>query len=263
MRLPVLIGAWLWLAGTFISASVPEFSHSRDLPPLKMAAADLDTILLKAQSFIAVAGPPGEQDFARESVKVGIRGHEIEIPHFSLASSLAFPKEVFRFSYNYSRPDGPIASLTIDLSDDSRRISVSGESADQVETLSNQLANDFVPYSTPIGGAKFRHLAGACLLVFLLMSLMVSSAYCWNTRRYGAFGMPICSAIGLMLVLLVPWNRFLPGFALYQRYSPFFLVRHAPEICLLGLLAALAGIPLSYFVSRSHKQNLVKREKKD
>jgi len=83
-----------------------------------------------------------------------------------------------------------------------------------------------------------------------LTSLMISSAYCWNTRNYRALGMPICSAIGFLLVLLVPWNRFLSGFVLYQRYSSFFLIRHAPEVSVLALVAILAGIPLSYFLAR-------------
>jgi hypothetical protein len=51
-------------------------------------------------------------------------------------------------------------------------------------------------------------------------------------------------------VLLVPWNRYLPGFVLYQSYSPLLLVRYAPQIFFLSLLAALAGIPLSYILSR-------------
>jgi len=50
-------------------------------------------------------------------------------------------------------------------------------------------------------------------------------------------------------VLLIPWNRFLPGVVLYQRYSPFFLVRHASEISVLAIVASLAGIPISYFLS--------------
>ena len=59
----------------------------------------------------------------------------------------------------------------------------------------------------------------------------------------------IDTANGFLLVLLVPWNRF-PGFVLYQRYSPFFLVRHASEVSVLALVALLAGIPLSYFLAR-------------
>jgi hypothetical protein len=216
-----------------------------------LAASDLDTILLKTQSLIAAAnGPSGEQDSARESVKLGVRGHEIEIPHFSLASSLAFPKEVFRFSYTHSRPDKPISSVTVDLGDYSRRVSVSGEAADQVEAISKVLENDLLRYSTTIGGTMFRRLAGLCLLVAFLTSLIFSTTYWWNTRRYSALGMLTCSALGPLLVLLVPWDRYLPGFVLYQSYSPFLLVRYAPYIAFLSLVAILAGIPLFYFLPR-------------
>jgi len=65
--------------------------------------------------------------------------------------------------------------------------------------------------------------------------------------------MPICSAIGLVLPFRLPWERYLPGFALYQSYSRFFLIRYAPQIALLGLVATLAGIPLSYFLSRKER----------
>src|SRR5947208_13495648 len=143
MRLPVLISVCLSLTTLTLSARVGEFSKSRDLPPLKLAAADLDTILHRTQALIAAAnGPASDEESARESVKLGVRGHEIEIPHFSVASSVAFPKEVFKFSYTYYRPDKPISSVTLDLGDYSRRISVSGESADQVEAVSKLVEND-------------------------------------------------------------------------------------------------------------------------
>src|SRR5437773_4113669 len=215
MRLPVLISVCLSLATRSLCGYGAEVSHNRDLPPLRLAAADLDTILHKTHSVIAAAnGPSGGQEVIRESVKLGVPGKEIEIPHFSMASSVAFPKEIFRFSYTYHRPDKPISSVTIDLGDSSRRVSVNGEAADQVEAISKVLESDLRRHSTVIGGAKFRRVAGACLLVTLMMSLLVSSTYCWNTRRYSALGMPICSALGLLLVLLVPWNTLLPGFAL-------------------------------------------------
>src|SRR4029453_1531653 len=137
MRLPVFISLCLSLATTGIIAKNTEFSQSRNLPPLRLAAADLDTILLRTQSLIAEAnGPSSEQDSGRETVKLGVGGHEIEIPHRALASSVAFPKELFRFCYPYSRPNKPISSVTLDFSDYSRRLSVSGEAADQVEAIS-------------------------------------------------------------------------------------------------------------------------------
>jgi hypothetical protein len=215
-----------------------------------LAAADLDTILLRTQSLIAESnGPSSEQDSGRESVKLGVRGHEIEIPHFSLASSVAFPRELFRFCYTYYRPNKPISSVAFDFSDYSRRVSVTGQAADQVEAISKVLEKDLLRYSNVIGGARFRQVAGVCLSLTFLTSLIVS-AYWWKTRTYTALGMLICSGLGILLLLFVPWHRYLAGFALYQSYSPFFLIRHAALIFFLSLTATLLGIPLSYFLLR-------------
>src|SRR5438093_5633598 len=197
MRL-LLISLCLSLTTLTLTAMGREFSHSRELPPLRLAAADLDAILLKTHALIAAAnGPLAEQEFARESVKLGVPGKEIEIPHFSMASSVAFPKEVFKFSYTYYRPDKPISSVTLDFGDYSRRVSVSGGSADQVEAITNLLENDLLRHSSMIGGAMFRRVAGVCLLVALLASLILSGAYWWNTRCSSAIGMLTCSAVGL------------------------------------------------------------------
>jgi hypothetical protein len=251
MRLPILSGVCLSLATMTLSAKDAEFSRNRDLPPLRLAAADLDAILHKTHSVIAAAnGPSGGQEVIRESVKLGVPGKEIEIPHFSMASSVAFPREVFRFSYAYSRPDKPISFVTLDFSDYSRRVTVSGETADQVEAITNLLENDLRRHSTAIGGAMFRRVVGVCLSVGLLTSLGLSGACWWRTRAYNALGMLFCSAFGLSLVLLVPWNRYLPGFAIYQSYSPFLLIRYVSQIFFLSLVAALLGIPLSYFLLR-------------
>jgi hypothetical protein len=251
MHLAGLISLCLLVATTSLAASNGEFSQNRDLPPLKLAAANLDTVLLKTQTFIARAnGPTGDRESARESVKLGVRGREIEIPHFSLASSVAFPKELFKFVYIYNQPDKPISSVIIDFGDDSRRVSVTGKAADQVEAISSLIERDLLRYSTPIGGTTFRHVAGLCLSVGLLISVGLSGAYWWHTRGYDALGMLICSTVGLLLVLLLPWHRYLPGFALYQSYSPFFLIRYAPQIFFLILVVALLGIPLSYFLPR-------------
>ena len=252
MQLPVLLTVCVSLAATSLLNGA-QFSETRELPPLKLAASELDAILIKTHSFVEAANGSAEQGSSRETVKLAVGGHQIEIPHFSLASSVAFPNEIFGFSYAYYQADEPISSVTIDLGDSSRRVLVSGESADQVEALSNLVANEFHRHFSPIGGTKIRRVAGTFLSMLFLTSLMIGSAYYWKNRHSMALGMPICSTIGFLLVILVPWHRLLPGFILYQRYSPFFLIRHAPLICLLALLAALVGIPVSHFLSRKEQ----------
>ena len=248
-RLAILLSASFATTGLCNAA---EFSTTRDLPPLKMGATDLDAILLKTHSIIDAAN--GSQDLAEEAVKLVIHSQDIEIPHLSLASSVGFPDEVFGFSYTYNQADKPISSVSIDLGDSLRRVSISGGSADQVDKLSKLLENDFRRYSTAAGGLRFRRVAGICLSMLFLSALMIGGAYYWNNRNCKmAVGIPICSAIGFFLLLFVPWNRFLPGFVLYQSYSPFFLVRHAREIYVLCLVAALFGIPLFYFLSRKQR----------
>jgi hypothetical protein len=249
MRFAILLS---FLLATRSLSYGAEFSQVRDLPALKLGATDLDAILLETHSIIDAANGP--DDSSRETVNVSIDGQSIEIPHLSLASSLAFPNEVFGFSYMYQLADKPISSVTIDLGDLLRRVSVSGESPDKVEELSGRLEKDLRRYSTAAGGLKFRRVAGICFSMLFLSSLMIGGAYCWNNRNCKvALGMPICSAIGFLLLLLLPWNRFLPGFVLYQRCSPFFLARHAPEIFVLCLVAALFGIPFFYFLSRKQR----------
>jgi hypothetical protein len=250
MRFAVLLSVCVSLATTSLCNGV-GFSQVHDLPPLKLGATDLDAILLKSHSLIDATNGP--EDLGQEMVKVSIYGQDIEIPHLSLASSVAFPNQVFGFSYTYQQAGKPISSVTIDLGDSLRRISVSGESVDQVDALSKLLEKDFRRYATAAGGVKFRRVIGICLSMLFLTSLMFGAAYYWNNRNRTALGIPICSAVGFLLVLLVPWNRFLPGFVLYQRYSPFFLIRHAPETFFLCVVAALFGIPLFYFLSRKQQ----------
>src|SRR4051812_41647128 len=250
MRLAILLSICVSLGTTSLSNGA-EFSQVRDLPPLKLGATDFDAILLQTHAFVQAASGP--EDFGSEAVKVSIDGQDIEIPHLSLASSVAFPNEVFGFSYTYNQADKPISSVTIDLGDSLRRVSVSGDSGDKVGGLSKLLENDFRRYATAAGGLKFRRVTGICLSMLFLTSLMIGSAYYWNNRNRTALAIPICSAFGFLLVLFAPWNRFLPGFVLYQRYSPFFLIRHAPQLLLLAVLAMLAGIPLSYFLARRRR----------
>src|SRR4029453_8578594 len=121
MRFAVFLSVCVSLATTSL-CNGGEFSQVRDLPAVKLGATDLDAILLKTRALIDAANGP--EDSGRETVKFSIDGQDIEIPHLSLASSVAFPNELFGFSYTYYQSDKPISSVTIDLGDSLRRVSV-------------------------------------------------------------------------------------------------------------------------------------------
>ena len=71
MRLLVPVSLCLSLTTLTLSAKEREFSYSRDLPPLKLPAANLDHILHKSQALVSAAnGPSAEQESVRESVKL-------------------------------------------------------------------------------------------------------------------------------------------------------------------------------------------------
>ena len=207
MRFVIFLSVCVFLATTSLSIGA-ESSQVRDLPPLKLGATDLDAILLETNAFIYAAN--GSEDSGWDIVNLTIDGQNIEIPHLSQASSVAFPNEVFRFSYTYQQASKPISSVTIDLGDSLRRVSVNGESADKVEELSGLLDKNLRRYATAAGGLKFRRAAGICLSMLFLSSLMIGGAYCWNNRNCRvALGMisPDVTVICAPILLRTSWKR--------------------------------------------------------
>src|ERR1700757_2709519 len=102
MRFAVFLSVCVSLTTTSL-CDAGEVSRVQDLPALKMGATDLDAVLLKSRAFIDMANGP--EDSGWEMVKVNIDAQEIEIPHLSLASSVAFPNQFFGFSYPYQQAD--------------------------------------------------------------------------------------------------------------------------------------------------------------
>ena len=54
----LFLSAYALLAATPLSAKDLGFSQDRDLPPLRLAATDIDTVLQKTHSLIAAANVP-------------------------------------------------------------------------------------------------------------------------------------------------------------------------------------------------------------
>ena len=70
--------------------------------------------------------------------------------------------------------------------------------------------------------------------------------------------MPIFSLLGLVLVVALPFNDLLAGFAVYQG-DPSWLVRYAPEMAFASFILTIAGIALSFLIPMWRKEAGKKR----
>jgi hypothetical protein len=227
-----------------------QYSRTRELPPLKLSYEELSRLLEKAHNLLSTANAQADKrEYLREKITLAAGSDKIEISGFALDSTTRLPKAAYSFSYSYYWSDAPLSSFQMDFGDYSRRITVSGTEGDQVEAICSALERDCLEHSVFIGGSLFRALAGNFLLIGLIVSLTLTAAYCIVERRWRALGMPLCSLIALVMLLTLPFEELLAGFAVY-RGNASFLVRYGPQLSFLGVIVSIVGIPLSYFLPR-------------
>lgn len=240
----------LLACATHLSAAEAQYSRSRELPALKMSFSDLQAILTKTFNLLSTAnGQATKKEYLREELTVGAGSDELVVAGHAFPPSARVPKAIFRLSYSYSWSDAPVSSLRLDLADYTRRLTVSGSAADEVEAICASLERDISEHAAVMGGALFRNASGGCLFALLVTCFLWTGTYCIAERRWRLLGMPICSLIGLLLLVLLPFDEFLAGFAAYQGESAF-LVRYGSQISFLSLVVSVATIPLAYFFPR-------------
>lgn len=241
----VLAGASLSL-----SAADPQYSRTRELPALKMTFEELDAALAKAYNLLGSANSQASnKDQARETLTLRSGPDEIEIQGHAFPPDVRLPKVAFRASYSYSLPDAPVSTLRLSLDDAFRQITVSGTAADQVEAICSSLERDLSAHAVAFGGSLFRGMVGYLLATVLMTSFIISGTYCIAERRWRALGMPLFSLLGFALLLALPFDELLAGFAVYKGDSSL-LVRFAPQISFISLLVSIVAIPLSYLLPR-------------
>ncbi len=225
-------------------AAAPIFSCSRDLPCVSISVSDLDEILKRAHSLIVTANGSSERQSA-ETIILGADGDDVKIYDHTLVG-VSLPQASYNLSYNYDTIGAPISSLVVLLNDSTRLLRVSGESKDQVESITTFLESSINKHSIHMGGHEFRFFLGYSLGCIFSAFLIGGIITIWQSKSCKRIGIPICSAIGLLLILVLPYERFLVGFALYQGDSSV-LVRYGPQLSFISLLITILGIALSCF----------------
>jgi hypothetical protein len=250
---------FLLLAGGDLFAAEPEpqYTRTRDLPALKMSFTDMQFVLDKAAHLLSDANKAASeaneaktkegknrpelflfrQSSAREALTLGTGPDEIKIEGHRFPANARVPKAAYALSYSYSWAEVPVSKLDLDLRDYGRRLSVTGTAVDQVEAISAALEADLSQHSA-IGGNTVRSLGSLIIGYALLVSLVVSGAYCIYERQWRFLGVPIFSLLGLALLFVLPLREVFAGFALYQG-EPSVIVRYEPQIAFGGLIITI------------------------
>ena len=128
----------------------PQYIRTRELPPLKISFADMQSILEKAANLLSdanVNAPKKKEFFFRETLTLGKEPDQIEIAGHSFPANARLPKVAYPLSYSYSWTDAPVSKLQLDLRDFLSRLTVSGTAVDQVEAISAALERDLLQHS--------------------------------------------------------------------------------------------------------------------
>jgi hypothetical protein len=227
----------------------PQYTRTRELPALKISFTDMQSALDKAANLLSsanVEAPKKKEFYFRETLRLGTEPDQIEIAGHSFPANARIPKAAYALSYSYSWTDAPVSKLELDLRDFMRRLTVSGTAVDQVEAISAALERDLSQHSA-IGGDMMRLYAGAAIFSILLVSLVITGAYCIVERQWRALGMPVFSLVGLVLLFALPFTDLLAGFAVYQG-DPSWIVRFEPQMAFASLIITIAAIPLSFLI---------------
>jgi len=221
----VKLMALVFLLMNVLSTPVPyageaQYSKNTSLPPIVLSFTDLEGILEKTSKLLSTANAQSEQmNYMRKKITISTGNTKVKLKGHSLfAHGAKLPEAAYSLSYSYYLDDGSVS-------------------------------DDLLYYSTSIGGTEFRNFAAFFLFMLLFISLILTGMYCWINKRPRAIGMPILSLLVLVLLLVLPFDKILPGFAIYNG-DPSFLVRYAPQISFLGLIVSLLGIAFSYFLPK-------------
>lgn len=257
------------------------YTKNEDLPALRLRYSDLEDILAKASRLATEANrqtvlssnfpdrfttdyghefEKGEAqrfaekrrqsilaEFPREGIVISAAGEDLSFADHLVTKATRIPQEASSMTYRYDfySDPMPITSISLLFNDSFRRVEVRGGSAEHVDAVMNTLRTDLLRFSTRIGGSRFRMTSGMIMNMVLWVMLYVSFRLI-SIKRFSGWVFLACSGGSLLALMLLPFDRWLPGFAAY-RDDPAFLVRFGPEIGFAGLLASVLGVIIGVY----------------
>jgi hypothetical protein len=225
-----------------------EYTRYRDLGPIRMGQDDLVEAIRKIQDKLRVANGASSTNPSTAPIEFLQLSDEdeIKVAENGLRSwgfLARAPRLTLDVHYHYIlETDAPITRIDLVLADDSRVLSVTGQSENEVNALSALLMEELNKHTVSLAGPVFRIVLWVMLMVFLFaVSLLIQ----WKHNSFGLRTQIIHVPVVLFLWCLAAWlpaERWFPGTAVFQG-DPSFANRNAGLIGLIGLIITIISIP--------------------
>jgi hypothetical protein len=234
-----------------VLADEPTYTKTASLPPLRITYAELQSVLDKCAALLSSpSASPLEKPFS-ETVRLKHGETQVEIVGHQLQGAGAkLPKlatELWYTASRFPRSPAPVTTVSMMFYDYDRKITVEGQSPEQVDAVFATLKSDFLALSSPIGGSIFRAMTGVILLMICVLVALLGAPNWFATRDKRLITPVLLACLGITFLFVLPFDQLLAGF-LVTEFDPSFASRYGPELSLLGVFLTLVGIPFSYLL---------------
>jgi hypothetical protein len=208
-----------------------------------MSIQQLQGVLDKAASLMDAANGGSvkmtrdELEIRRAELSIKIRGHRIG------PDRVKIPDVINYFDYGARTWDpAPVSGIQLSLSDYTRKLTIDGQSPDQVDALFATLTGDLTKLSTSFAGPEVRILIGFPVFGLVcgsLVGLIVAFSQLPSRRR--ALGVSISLVLAVLVVgIILPINDIFAGTYIVNG-DPSLLVIYGPQISFAGLAVGVVA----------------------
>lgn len=230
-----------------LASAQANYTKTAEIPPLRVAFADLQSVLDKTEKLLASANAGAKPQ--REELALKSGATRVTIPGRTLAPQNAkIPDKLDSLTYSYLLTgQAPITRVDWDFSDYRRTLTVTGDSPEQVDAIFTATREDLTNISSAIGGTFIKSFLTFPAYYFLIIIIGWCGAEWRSTRSATSLRILISAACVVLLLTVLPIDDLLAGFLAIRGESSF-MIRYGPQISFIGL--ALAALPILLSVTR-------------
>lgn len=229
--------------------AIAVHSKTVEFTTLSLSHDDLFSVLSRIRRYIASANVGmAADDVADEYLRVSDDGTSFELDlraGFTPELLKGTPSGPVQISYRYRAYESPnLKSVTLDLTDFSRTLTVSGTSLDHLDGLIGIVSKDLEQHRTYLALSSPVRSGLGGVLIMLGFLLLAASASVPDQRLRVLFA--VAGTCVQLSVWFVPWKRWLAGASLYPDTASF-VERNAAAIGLIALLLTVVGLLVALF----------------